>query len=278
MGYVDFILNLAGLLLWLNWRALRFDPLGKRKPATLIGTLRRVEPQRLRHWHLLAAIGGLLLVRAVLYWQIGLVSKPVWAGTLDLGIIAPSFLSNLFGRMCLFSVFSFGLMLAVFYLWLLLLSILAGPEPIHGLVRMQLGAMDRWTRWMKFLLPLVATALVWWFTSWLLEWCGIIPGPISAAQRIEQSLLIGLGSYPVWKYAIGALLALHLLNSYVYLGRHPLWNYVNATARTLLQPLRRVPLRAGKVDFAPIVGIALVFLLAGLAERGLTFIYGRLLF
>jgi uncharacterized protein YggT (Ycf19 family) len=41
----------------------------------------------------------------------------------------------------------------------------------------------------------------------------------------------------------------------------------------LLQPLRRVPLRAGRVDFAPVVGIALVFLLAGLAERGLNSIY-----
>ena len=29
-----------------------------------------------------------------------------------------------------------------------------------------------------------------------------------------------------------------------------------------------MPLRAGKVDFAPVVGIALVFLLAELAERG----------
>ena len=119
---------------------------------------------------------------------------------------------------------------------------------------------------------------MWWLASWLLEWCGIIPGPISTAHRIEQSLLIGLGSYLVWKYVIGVLLALHLLNSYVYFGRHPLWNYVNATARTLLQPLRRVPLRAGRVDFAPVVGIALVFLLAGLAERGLIFIYGRLSF
>ena len=45
MGIIDFILNLAGLLLWLNWRALRFDPLGKRTPATLIGTLRRAEPR-----------------------------------------------------------------------------------------------------------------------------------------------------------------------------------------------------------------------------------------
>ena len=171
MGIIDFILNLAGLLLWLNWRSLRFDPLGKRTPATLIGTLRRAEPQRLRHWHLLAAIGGLLLLRAVFYWQIGSVSKPVWAGTLDLGIIAPSFLSNSFGRMCLFSVFSFGLMLAVFYLWLLLLSILAGPEPIHGLVRMQLGAMDRWPRWMKLFLPLAGRRrCCGGCASWLLEW------------------------------------------------------------------------------------------------------------
>ena len=278
MDYVDFILNLAGLLLWLNWRSLRFDPLGKRKPATLIGTLRRAEPQRLRHWHLLAAIGGLLLVRAVFYWQIGLVSKPVWAGTLDLGIIAPSFLSNSFGRMCLFSLFSFGLMLVVFYLWLLLLSILAGPEPIHGLVRVQLGAADRWPRRMKLCLPLTAAAALWWLASWLLGWCGIIPRPVQALHRIEQSLLIGLSSYLVWKYAIGMLLALHLLNSYVYFGRHPLWKYVNTTAQTLLQPLRRVPLRVGKVDFAPVLGIALVFLLARLAERGLGFVYSRLPF
>jgi uncharacterized protein YggT (Ycf19 family) len=278
MGLVDFILNLAALLLWLNWRSLRFDPLGQRKPATLIGTLRRAEPQRLRHWHLLAAIGGLLLVRAGFYWQIGLVSKPVWAGTLDLGMIAPSFLSNSFGRMCLFSICSFGLMLAVFHLWLLLLSILAGPEPVHGLVRMQLGVADRWPRWLKWVMPFTAAGLLWWLASWLLEWCGIIPTAVSMAHRVEQSVLLGLGSYLVWKYVVGVLLALHLLNSYVYLGRHPFWHYVNATARTLLQPLRRVPLRAGRVDFAPVLGLVLVFLLAGLAERGLRSIYGRLPF
>lgn len=41
MDIVDLILNLAGLLLWLNWRSLRFDPLVKRTPATLMGTLRQ---------------------------------------------------------------------------------------------------------------------------------------------------------------------------------------------------------------------------------------------
>jgi uncharacterized protein YggT (Ycf19 family) len=280
MALIDFILNLAALLLWLNWCSARFDPLGKRTPATLIGTLRRAEPRRLRRWHLLAALGGLLLLRAGIFWQIGSAAKPVWAGTLDLGVVAPAFVSNSFVRMILFSCSSFGLMLGVFYLWLLLLSILAGPEPLpfHRLVRMPLGGIDRWARGVKFLLPLIVTASFWWLASWLLAWLQVIPEPVSPAHRIEESLVIGLGSYLTWKYLIGVLLVLHLLNSYIYFGKHPFWGYVNAEAQTLLSPLRAVPLRLGRVDFAPVVGIALVFLAAELAGRGLVLLYGKLPF
>jgi uncharacterized protein YggT (Ycf19 family) len=279
MALIDFILNLAGLLLWLNWRSARFDPLGRRTPATLIGTLRRAEPRRLRRWHLLAALGGLLLLRTVLYWQIG--AGVGWAaGKLNLGIIELSFRSDSFGRILLFSIFSFGLMLGVFYLWLLLLSILAGPEPppFHRLVRMPLGGMDRWARGVKFLLPLMVTATFWWLASWLLAWLQVIPPLVSPVHRIEESLVIGLGSYLAWKYIIGVLLVLHLLNSYIYFGKHPFWTYVNAEAQTLLSPLRTVPLQAGKADFAPVVGIVLVFLAAELAGRGLVLLYGKLPF
>ena len=278
MGLIDFILNLAGLLLWLNWRSVRFDPLGKRTPATLIGTLRRAEPRRLRRWHLLAALGGLLLLRALFYWQIGSAAR--WTGTLNLSVITLSFRSDYFVRMLLFSIFSFGLTLGVFYLWLLLLSILAGPEPLpfHRLVRMPLGGIDRWARGVKFLLPLFATATFWWLASWLLAELQIIPKPVSTAQRFEESLVIGLSSYLTWKYLAGALLVLHLLNSYIYFGKHPFWGYVNAGAQTLLSPLRALPLRVGKADFAPVVGIVLVFLAAELAGRGLVFLYERLPF
>jgi uncharacterized protein YggT (Ycf19 family) len=279
MALIDLILNLAGLLLWLNWRSVRFDPLGRRTPATLIGTLRRAEPRRLRRWHLLAALGGLLLLRAVLYWQIG--AGVGWAaGKLNLGIIELSFRSDSFGRILLFSIFSFGLTLGVLYLWLLLLSILAGPErlPFHRLVRMPLGGMDRWARGVKFLLPLMVTATFWWLASWLLAWLQVIPPLVSPVHRIEESLVIGLGSYLAWKYLIGVLLVLHLLNSYIYFGKHPFWAYVNAEAQTLLSPLRLVPLQAGKADFAPVVGIVLVFLAAELAGRGLVLLYGKLPF
>jgi uncharacterized protein YggT (Ycf19 family) len=226
---------------------------------------------------LLAALGGLLLLRAVLYWQIG--SETGWvAGKVNLGIIELSFRSDSFGLILLFSIFSFGLTLGVFYLWLLLFSILDGPEPFHRLVRMQLGPIDRWPRGIKLFLPLVLMALLWWLVSWVLEWCGIIPGPIPTAHRIEESLVIGLASYLTWKYVAGALLVLYLLNSYIYFGRHPFWSYVTAEAQTLLRPLRAVPLRAGKADFTPVVGMVLVFLFAELAERGLAALYLRLPF
>lgn len=280
MSIVDFILNLAGLLLWFKWRSLPFDPFNKRTPATLVGTLRRAAPTHFRRWHLLAAIGALLVLRAAIYRWLG--SATHWTGKLDLGVITLSFRSDLFGRMFLFSIFSFGLALGIFYLWLLLLSLLAGSStnsgPIHRLVRMPLGGIDGWPRWAKIISPFVGATVIWWLASWPLAWLEIIPKPVSAAHRLEESLVIGLGGYLAWKSVAAALLVLHLLNTYIYFGRHPVWNYVNVTAQTLLAPLRKIPLRVGKVDFAPVVGIVIVFLAAQLAERGLGWLYKRLPF
>ncbi len=141
---------------------------------------------------------------------------------------------------------------------------------------MQLGPIDRLPRGVKFFCRSLLGAPLWWLASWLLAWLAIVPQPVSALHRIEESLVIGLGSYLAWKFAAGALLVLYLLNSYIYFGRYPIWNYIASEAQTLLRPLRAVPLRAGKVDFAPVLGIALVFLLAELAERGLAALYLRL--
>ncbi|MDE3066197.1 MAG: hypothetical protein KGJ60_01455 [Verrucomicrobiota bacterium] len=274
MSLIDLILNLAGLLLWMNWRSARFDPLGRRRPATLIGTLRSADTRRLRRWRQPLALVALLFFRALLYWQIGPAAH--WSGTLDLGVIALSFRSDWFAKILVFSLLSFGLTLGIFYLWLLLLSILKGPEPFHQLVRMQLGGMDRWPAAMKCGLPLLGAAVLWWPASWLLERLHVLPGPVSAAHRPEESLLIGLAGYLTWKFLIGALLALRLLNSYIYFGRHPFWIYVSATAQTLLKPLGKIPLRVGKVDFAPVAGIVLVFFIAQFAGRGLSLLYARL--
>jgi uncharacterized protein YggT (Ycf19 family) len=271
MGVVDFILNLAGLLLWLNWRSLRFDPLTKRMPATLMGTLRPAAPKKLRRWHLLVFLGALLFLRAIVYRWVA----PFWIGKLDLGVIVPSFRDDWFGGMLLFSFLSFGLTLGSVYVGLLFLSLLSGPEPIHALVKVPLGRVDDWPRWAKALLPFMGTAVSWWLASWLFGWMQILPH-INMAARFEQSMVIGAASYLIWKIPAAALLALHLLSSYVYFGRHPLWQYVAATAQTMLGPLQKIPLRVGKVDFAPVAGLVVVFLAAEGFGRALVWLYTRL--
>ena len=89
MGLIDFILNLAGILLWLSWRSVRSDPLVKTRPATLVGTLRRAGPRRLKGWQLLVGLVALLLLRAVLYQQIG--PEADWTPKLDLFFIVLAF-------------------------------------------------------------------------------------------------------------------------------------------------------------------------------------------
>jgi uncharacterized protein YggT (Ycf19 family) len=274
MNWVDLILNIAGLLLWMNWRAGKADLLGKRTPATLIGTLRSAAPQPMRRWDVPVVLTALIFLRAVLYWLIGPALR--WSGILDLGLISLSLRSDRFGRILLFSVLSFVLVLGIFYSWLLVLSLLRGPKPVHDFVRMQLGRIDGWAAGVKWILPFFVTAIFWWLVSWALAWLQIIPQP-SQAWRIEESLLIATQGYLIWKFPVALLLVLYLLSSYVYFGRHPLWNYVDATAQTLLRPLKGVPfLRIGKVDFTPVVGIALVFLIAQLAGWGIGMLYKRL--
>lgn len=268
MGVVDFILNLAGLLLWLNWRSDRLDPLVKRTPATLMGTLRPAAPSKLRRWHLIVFIVALLLLRAVIYYWIGRALPNVWVGQLNLGLTTLPFRSDLLVRMLAFSFLSFGLVLGIFYMWVLALSLLAGPLPIHALATIPLGRLDGWPRWARAVLPFFAAAILWWLTSWLLTQLHVLM-PLPAAARFQQSCVLGVSVYLLWQYPLEAILVLHLLNSYIYFGKHPFWNYVDATARTILRPLGKIPLRLGKADFAPLVGIVLIFAFANCAEFGI---------
>ncbi len=280
LGLIDFILNLAGVLLWLSWLSVRFDPLAKTTPATLVGTLRRAEPPRVRRWYFLVALAALLLLRWFLYWQIG--SAVDWTPYLRLGgidIVVP-FRSDHSSLMLLYSFLSFGGTLGVFYLWLLLPSLVNGrkadDDPLQRLVRLHLGRIDRWPWLVKALLPFGIALVVWFFVSWLLARMNVIPQPYSQLHRLEQAAVVGLSCYLLWKYLIGVILALYLVSSYVYFGNQSFWNFVALTGRNLLAPLRVVPLQLGRVDFSPVVGAVVVFSFAYWTERGLTLLFRHL--
>jgi uncharacterized protein YggT (Ycf19 family) len=269
MGLIDFILNLAGVLVWLSWRSLRFDPLVKTTPATLVGTLRRAEPRRLKRWQYLAGLAALLVLRALLYRQIG--PEADWTPRLNLFFVVLAFRSDLFFPITLFSVLSFARILIVCYFWLLALAIInrrnAEPDPLQKMVRLHLGPVARWPWPVQLLLPLLLITGLWVSLHPLLVHLEIASRVRSNAHLAEQGILIASALVFSLQYLLPVFLLLHLVASYVYLGSSPLWEFINATARNLLAPLRRMPLRIARFDFTPLIAVILIFALLHLLPK-----------
>jgi hypothetical protein len=262
MGIVDFILNLAGLLLWLNWRSQQMA--GPPPTVSLAATLKPTEPERSHRWVFLAALPILLFLRSVFYWQLGPAIE--WTPRLPLGALVFFFRSDLFSRMLLFSLLSFGLTWVVFYSWLFLLSALNGrtgeSDPCHKLIQLHLGWLSHAPTLLQFLLPFLLAALFWLALGPLFVALHLMPKPPSFWHTGQQSIIIALSLVMLWRYLFTALLGICFLNTYVYLGSSPLLNFVVLSSRNLLRPVQWC--RLGKLDFAPLVGIVLVWLLTDL--------------
>src|SRR5277367_15886 len=140
MAFTNFILDLAGLLLWLNWLSLHFDPLAKTSATSLVGTLRKADASGPKRWQSFAAIVGLVVIRAVAFYQLGPALN--WTPRLSLPPVELPFRGDYFHHFryaLLFSSLSFIATLAAFYFSLLLLSVanrsLPDTDPLQKLVR-----------------------------------------------------------------------------------------------------------------------------------------------
>src|SRR2546427_8447558 len=182
MGLIHFILNLAALLLWVRWRLLRTSTTPQRLAAA--GASARKKSATATRRQLLGGLIFLLGIRAVFYWQLGPAAS--WTPKLSLGALTLSFRGDFFGRMLLFSLLSFGCVLGVFYLSLLLLGMLnrclTEANLWHKRVTQQLGWISRCPCSLQIFLPLLAGALLWTASSQLLVWLAIIPAPKSMAH------------------------------------------------------------------------------------------------
>jgi uncharacterized protein YggT (Ycf19 family) len=266
LNLIDFILNVAGLLLWLNWRSVRLDPFTRGIPATLAGTVRRAEPMRLKRWHFLAALGILLFIRALLYKAIG--PEVNWTPRINLVVVHLAF-PLIRGHSVLsilsFSVLSFVQLLIVFYLWLLIIAMAnrreTSPDPLQKLLLVQLGRLARWPLAVQLIVPVLVVAALWMAFHPLLVYIGVTPAVRSNGVLFAQGCVASLILYWTVKYLLVVLLAVHLIITYVYLGANPVWEFINTTSKNLLSPLSKLPLRFGRIDLAPILGIIFVVLL-----------------
>jgi uncharacterized protein YggT (Ycf19 family) len=254
MNAIDFILNIAALLLWFSWRSVHFDPLAASTPTTLVGTLKRTEQPHMKGWKFLAGLISILLLRGLLYWQVG--SAAGWTPKLNLLVVVLVFRIDIFGVALLFSLLSFLELLAVVYFWLVILAMLnyrtEQGDPLLRLVRLQLGPVARWHWSIQLLFPLFIIASLWM--------ASVVAQVQSLTRLTEQGLLIGAVLYLTLKYLLPAILLAQLVLTYVYLGKSPLWEFIATTAGRVLAPIRRLPLRVGKLDLSPLVAAVLILL------------------
>jgi hypothetical protein len=278
MGLLNLTLDLACVLLLLNWRAHQIAPLEKSPPVSLAATLKKAEPRRGHHWLSLVTLLAILVVRSFFYWDVGSALK--WTPSLNLGVVRLVFRSDYLSRMLVFSMLSFGLLAAGGYAWLLLISVInrkvGADEPVQRLVRLHLGWIERWPAWLKLFVPMAFSILVWGFGNPALVQLGIVPAPISRVQLWEQAFVLGLASFLAWKFLLLALCLLYLVNCYVYMGKAYFWNFVNTTGANLLAPLRRFPIRSGKWDLSPVLGGGLILAVSHWSALWLPQLFERL--
>lgn len=257
MNLIDWILNLAGLFLWIDWRTGR----AAQRPAKVISlasALRETGRRRSKGWSSLAGLVGLLLLRPFVYRSLG--SSLEWTPVMDVLALSLPFRSDLIDRMFVYSTLSFCLTLGSFYSILLFLSAPPSKAPesevLRRFLRAQLSFLDKLPWFAKMLLPFAGVALFWSGLVPALTRFGIMPAVPRPSILWAQAGIIALASVILWSWFFVILFLLQCVNTYVYLGAHPFWTFVSEVSAGFLKPLSF--LRWGKFDASPFAAIILL--------------------
>jgi len=271
MDLIHFILNAAAMLLWLSWRSHRFVPTNDFRGGTLLSTLKKTERGQFNQKTLISSLVILLAARSILYWQIGSAVK--WTPRMDMAVISIPFRSDYFDRMLLFSLLSFAAWVAVFCFWLMFLQLVnhrAGEaNPWQAIVRRHLGWVSALPVGIRIVTPAVVAFLCWMAISFYFTYLRILPEPRTWQHWMGQGVVLAVTVHLLCVPIILAVMFLHVLNSYVYLGNYAFLAYVNGTAQNIMRCIRWLPLRFGKVDLAPIVISLIVLGLNWVLLRGI---------
>jgi uncharacterized protein YggT (Ycf19 family) len=265
MGFLDLILNITAVFLWINWR-MRVVASGSKYRVPEWGVSSRpVYRPRMKSWKPLLFLLLILLGRPFLYWEIGTAAN--WTPMLKLGAVSIPFRPDQLVAIHLFSWASFIQVLLSVYICLILLGIFGkgihGSENnfVHRTVQLLVGFLESWPVLFRAALPGVVAAPLWFILCAALEWAHIIPGQESWKNVFHESLVVGLCAYLPWCHLLAGLVLIYFLNSYIYMGPSPLWNYLHNITRKALAPLYLLPLQISKIDFTPVAAMAIIFLI-----------------
>lgn len=278
MNIIDAILNVALVLLWLNATVRQWTLSGPQTARSLLRTLERTEVPTPRRWVSLIGFTAVVFFRAVFYWQIG--SAVGWTPAIDLGAFSISFRSDHFSRMLLYSLLCISKWLLVLYVGIVFLVLLTrtvgAGDSLHRFILHQLGILGRFSPWVAAGATVFSAMVIWAAVVYPLSRLGIFPSPRGIGMVMAQGVMLSLGIWLKMRWVIWGILLLYILSTYVYFGSHPFWFYVAMVGRQLVRPLSGLPLRLGKVDFAPLVMAVIIFVIFHLGDRVVAVLFDRI--
>ena len=268
MLLVDFLLNVAALVMWVSWRGIRGTEAAG-TAGTILGNLRAAGVDRPRRWPYLAWLVALLALRAVLYRQMGpsLSWHPAWSA----GAATLVFRSDSFVRMLAFSGLGFLSTLLFWYTGLAgILAVSRAPADRDGLtraLRRQAPWLAGWPGWLLLLLVATAAGVTWLGIGPVAARHGLLPPLRDERHLLQQALVVGAGQWCVLRWWVGAVLALHFVHLYVHLGNQAFWEFIQNAGIKLCRPFAF--LRVGHLDASPILALALYWTFLTWAGHGL---------
>src|SRR5688500_5904850 len=164
MNIINWILNIACVFLWIDWRSGRTGR--PQSVLSIASALRSTARDSTRGLGSVAALMAILFFRPFVYYSIGFAI--IWTVSLNFLAVAIPWHSDLLSRMFLFSPIRSAITLGISYSWLLLLAAVNRPtgtaaaeEVMHRLIRGQLGLLFRIPWLLKPLLPSFIAAISW---------------------------------------------------------------------------------------------------------------------
>lgn len=271
MEGVNSILNLLGWLLWAAAFVVPRYAVASSKPLTLLSTLRAETPQTRGRFLLLIALVILIGARALAYWNFS--PSTAHRLSMDFGNLILNFQSNSLMHMMAYSIGTFLAFLYVYYVWVLCLSMRTRQtsriDSIQNLINQQLGFAASWHPCVKILIGGLLGAGLWFAFGMSMIGIKVLSEEGSWTMLFWQSMLMVASFWVSFLLVILAVIALHFVNSYVYLGQRAMWDFIDETAKLYLSIFRRLPLIVGRFDFAPLFGGLVYWLLFEISQWAL---------
>jgi len=253
MDWLHGILNLTGLLLWVSWRTGTMPR--SQPPRNLAGPTPRQGPVYRRSWIYLLVLLALLGGRAIFYNQFG--PGLNWYPHLNLLDVFHPFKSDSLPHALAYSVLSFGHWLVALYFCFAMLGTVQPKSESTETWRNFLKAQFAWPGGLAVPLQWLAViGIAFAFRFAETTWIASLESIGTPSSHLPLLVLLDLRAA---NYLIMTLLALYLLNNYVYFGEQTFWKTVEESGKRLLTPLRILPWEARKIDFAPIVALAIAY-------------------